>query len=80
MLLYNYYQTVYPLDYARTRLAADVGSGKRDFTGLWDCLRKTSSGPKVTAINYLQYHLTNKIALNDCHTVVTSSDTQHKTQ
>jgi solute carrier family 25 (mitochondrial adenine nucleotide translocator), member 4/5/6/31 len=37
---------VYPLDYARTRLASDVGSGKRDFNGLWDCLKKTSSGTK----------------------------------
>jgi len=37
---------VYPLDYARTRLASDVGTGKRDFNGLWDCLKKTSSGPK----------------------------------
>ncbi|KAI8831127.1 mitochondrial carrier domain-containing protein [Chytriomyces cf. hyalinus JEL632] len=36
---------VYPLDYARTRLAADVGSGKRHFHGLWDCLVKTSEGP-----------------------------------
>mmetsp|Transcript_19092 Transcript_19092/g.39949 ORF Transcript_19092/g.39949 Transcript_19092/m.39949 type:complete len:345 (-) Transcript_19092:1244-2278(-) len=35
---------VYPLDFARTRLAADVGSGgKREFTGLIDCLKKTSS-------------------------------------
>jgi len=32
---------VYPLDYARTRLASDVGSGKRDFSGLGDCLSKT---------------------------------------
>jgi solute carrier family 25 (adenine nucleotide translocator) protein 4/5/6/31 len=32
---------VYPLDFARTRLAADVGSGgDREFTGLVDCLRK----------------------------------------
>jgi len=37
---------VYPLDYARTRLASDVGKGKRDFNGLWDCLKKTSSGPR----------------------------------
>jgi len=37
---------VYPLDYARTRLASDVGSGKRDFKGLADCLIKTSKGPK----------------------------------
>lgn len=33
---------VYPLDYARTRLAADVGTGgKREFTGLGNCLSKT---------------------------------------
>jgi solute carrier family 25 (adenine nucleotide translocator) protein 4/5/6/31 len=39
---------VYPLDFGRTRLAADVGSGKqREFTGLVDCLRKValSDGP-----------------------------------
>jgi len=36
---------VYPLDYARTRLASDVGSGKRDFKGLGDCLAKTARGP-----------------------------------
>merc|ERR1712071_278628 len=37
---------VYPLDYARTRLASDVGSGKQQFSGLLDCLKKTvaSSG------------------------------------
>jgi solute carrier family 25 (adenine nucleotide translocator) protein 4/5/6/31 len=33
---------VYPLDYARTRLASDVGSGKRQFNGLADCLKKTA--------------------------------------
>ncbi|KAJ3332630.1 hypothetical protein HDU76_013585 [Blyttiomyces sp. JEL0837] len=37
---------VYPLDYARTRLASDVGSGKRQFNGLFDCLIKTARGPK----------------------------------
>jgi len=37
---------VYPLDYARTRLASDVGTGKRDFKGLGDCLLKTARGPK----------------------------------
>jgi len=37
---------VYPLDYARTRLASDVGVGKRDFNGLSDCLVKTARGPK----------------------------------
>merc|ERR1719305_2267923 len=36
---------VYPLDYARTRLASDVGSGKKTFNGLADCLKKTASGP-----------------------------------
>ena len=36
---------VYPLDYARTRLASDVGSGKRQFSGLSDCLVKTMKGP-----------------------------------
>lgn len=40
---------VYPLDYARTRLGADVGKGKgeRLYSGLLDCLKKTvkSDGP-----------------------------------
>lgn len=39
---------VYPLDLARTRLAADVGkSGNREFAGLIDCVTKVSqkSGP-----------------------------------
>lgn len=40
---------VYPLDYARTRLGADVGKGsaQRQYTGLLDCLKKTvkSDGP-----------------------------------
>merc|ERR1711918_234637 len=34
---------VYPLDYARTRLASDVGSGKKQFDGLADCLKKTAA-------------------------------------
>lgn len=39
---------VYPLDFARTRLAADVGKGKeREFTGLVDCVNKVAkkTGP-----------------------------------
>jgi len=34
---------VYPLDFARTRLAADVGKGpaEREFKGLVDCIKKT---------------------------------------
>jgi len=41
---------VYPLDFARTRLAADVGSGKeREFNGLVDCLKKNveKGGPRA---------------------------------
>merc|ERR1712006_277 len=37
---------VYPLDYARTRLASDVGTGKKQFEGLMDCLKKTAAGPQ----------------------------------
>jgi len=41
---------VYPLDFGRTRLAADVGKGKenREFSGLVDCLMKIfkSDGPQ----------------------------------
>jgi solute carrier family 25 (adenine nucleotide translocator) protein 4/5/6/31 len=37
---------VYPLDYARTRLASDVGTGTRQFSGLGDCLMKTAKGPQ----------------------------------
>lgn len=38
---------VYPLDYARTRLASDVGGKERQFAGLIDCLKKTvaAGGP-----------------------------------
>lgn len=36
---------VYPLDYARTRLAADVGKTQKTFNGLFDCIKKTASGP-----------------------------------
>lgn len=33
----------YPLDYARTRLASDVGGGKKTFNGIFDCIRKTAA-------------------------------------
>jgi len=36
---------VYPLDYARTRLASDVGKGKKTFSGLYDCMYRTATGP-----------------------------------
>ena len=42
---------VYPLDFARTRLAADVGSGgAREFTGLIDCLKKVAASDGVTGL------------------------------
>merc|ERR1712216_445346 len=31
---------------ARTRLASDVGGGKKQFNGLVDCLKKTAAGEK----------------------------------
>lgn len=41
---------VYPLDYARTRLASDVGAGKQQFNGLIDCLSKTVKSGGVGAL------------------------------
>jgi solute carrier family 25 (adenine nucleotide translocator) protein 4/5/6/31 len=41
---------VYPLDYARTRLASDVGVGKQQFNGLMDCLAKTVKGSGVAGL------------------------------
>ena len=43
---------VYPLDFARTRLAADVGKGGKDreFTGLIDCLGKVFRGGGMSAL------------------------------
>lgn len=41
---------VYPLDYARTRLASDVGGGKQQFNGLLDCLKKTMQSGGVKAL------------------------------
>jgi solute carrier family 25 (adenine nucleotide translocator) protein 4/5/6/31 len=42
---------VYPLDFARTRLAADVGSGgEREFTGLVDCLKKSAQKGGIGAL------------------------------
>lgn len=36
---------MYPVDFALTRLALDMGSGKRSFRGLADCLVKTAKEP-----------------------------------
>merc|ERR1711934_897754 len=41
---------VYPLDYARTRLASDVGSGRAQFNGLFDCIKKTVSAGGIGAL------------------------------
>ncbi|KAK7583868.1 hypothetical protein V9T40_004831 [Parthenolecanium corni] len=43
---------VYPLDFARTRLAADVGKGaaEREFKGLIDCLTKTTKSDGVIGL------------------------------
>jgi len=41
---------VYPLDYARTRLASDVGGGKKQFTGLADCLKQTAAKTGVKGL------------------------------
>ncbi|OQR91811.1 ADP/ATP translocase [Achlya hypogyna] len=42
---------VYPLDFARTRLGADVGVGaSRQYHGLWDCLTKTVKSDGVTGL------------------------------
>lgn len=42
---------VYPLDFARTRLAADVGKdGKREFKGLIDCLGKISKSDGIIGL------------------------------
>jgi len=41
---------VYPLDYARTRLASDVGSGKAQFNGLFDCIKKTIAAGGVGSL------------------------------
>uniref|UniRef100_A0A6G1SDI8 ADP/ATP translocase n=1 Tax=Aceria tosichella TaxID=561515 RepID=A0A6G1SDI8_9ACAR len=43
---------VYPLDFARTRLAADIGKGPADrqFSGLGDCLKKTFKSDGLTGM------------------------------
>jgi solute carrier family 25 (mitochondrial adenine nucleotide translocator), member 4/5/6/31 len=41
---------VYPLDYARTRLASDVGTGKQQFNGLIDCLTQTVKSSGISGL------------------------------
>merc|ERR1711937_1081683 len=40
----------YPLDFARTRLASDVGGKEKTFNGILDCLRKTAASQGLAAI------------------------------
>jgi len=40
----------YPLDFARTRLASDVGKGKRTFNGIGDCIQKTINSQGVLGL------------------------------
>lgn len=43
---------VYPLDFARTRLGADIGkvAGEREFTGLVDCLKKITKSDGIIGL------------------------------
>lgn len=42
---------VYPLDFARTRLAADIGKNNaREFTGLWNCLSTIAKRGGVSSL------------------------------
>jgi len=40
----------YPFDFARTRLASDVGSGKKVFNGIGDCIMKTVKQQGITGL------------------------------
>merc|ERR1712137_1501613 len=40
----------YPFDFARTRLASDVGSGKKTFNGIADCIMKTVQQGGITGL------------------------------
>jgi solute carrier family 25 (adenine nucleotide translocator) protein 4/5/6/31 len=40
----------YPFDFARTRLASDLGKGKGQFNGIWDCISKTVRAQGITGL------------------------------
>ena len=40
----------YPFDFARTRLASDVGKGKAQFKGIWDCIATTVRQQGLTGL------------------------------
>lgn len=42
---------MYPLDFARSRLAADIGKGAtREFTGITDCIARTIKSDGIVGI------------------------------
>eukprot|EP00178_Gracilaria_changii_P023472 TRINITY_DN71002_c0_g1_i1.p1 TRINITY_DN71002_c0_g1~~TRINITY_DN71002_c0_g1_i1.p1 ORF type:complete len:315 (-),score=34.85 TRINITY_DN71002_c0_g1_i1:113-1057(-) len=40
----------YPFDFARTRLASDVGKGQKTFNGIFDCIAKTVRSGGITGL------------------------------
>jgi solute carrier family 25 (adenine nucleotide translocator) protein 4/5/6/31 len=40
----------YPFDFARTRLASDVGAGKAKFNGIFDCIGQTVKAQGITGL------------------------------
>jgi len=40
----------YPFDFARTRLASDIGKGKGQFNGIFDCIAKTVKAQGLTGL------------------------------
>merc|ERR1719421_2851034 len=40
----------YPFDFARTRLASDVGAGKKQFNGIMDCIMKTMKSQGIVGL------------------------------
>ena len=40
----------YPMDFARTRLASDLGAGKGQYSGIMDCLGKTVKAQGITGL------------------------------
>lgn len=40
----------YPFDFARTRLASDLGKGGGKFKGIWDCIATTVRNQGITGL------------------------------
>lgn len=71
----------YPLDYARTRLASDIGADKQIFSGLRDCISKTMmksgirglyNGVSVSIIGIIPYRGTyfGKPSIDFCYSII----------